>query len=97
VLIGLGMGGEANVTPYLISRYFGPRSLSTLYGFTWTFYAFAGALGPVLMGRAFDATGSYERLMILTAVPMLISGLLFLLMPRYPSLRSDSASALVST
>jgi MFS family permease len=96
VLIGLGMGGEANVTPYLISRYFGPRSLSTLYGLTWTFYAFAGAIGPVLMGRAFDATGSYERLMILTAVPMLVSGLLFLLMPRYPGTASPPRSASVS-
>lgn len=85
VLIGLGMGGEADVTPYLISRYFGLRSLSTLYGLTWTFYAVAGGVGPILMGRAFDATGSYERLMVLTAVPMLVSGLLFLLMPRYPA------------
>ena len=26
---------------------------------TWTAYAIAGALGPVLRGRAFDLTGSY--------------------------------------
>ncbi|MEO8662872.1 MAG: MFS transporter, partial [Bryobacteraceae bacterium] len=51
-LIGLGMGGEADVTPYLLSRYFGLRSFSTLYGLTWTAYALAGAIGPVLMGRA---------------------------------------------
>jgi predicted MFS family arabinose efflux permease len=31
-LIGLGMGGEADVTPYLLSRYFGLRSFSVLYG-----------------------------------------------------------------
>ncbi len=59
--IGFGMGGEADVTPYLLSRYFGLRSFSTLYGFTWTAYACAGAVGPILMGKAFDATGSYER------------------------------------
>jgi MFS family permease len=35
-LIGFGMGGEGDVTPYLLSRYFGLKSFSTLYGFTWT-------------------------------------------------------------
>ena len=63
-LIGFGMGGEADVTPYLLSRYFGLRSFSVLYGLTWTFYAVAGAVGPVLMGKVFDATGSYESLLV---------------------------------
>lgn len=85
VFLGLGMGGESDVTPYLLSRYYGLRSLSTLYGLTWTFYAVAGGVGPILMGRAFDATGSYARLMLVLAVPMLLSALLFLLMPRYPA------------
>ena len=59
-LIGLGLGGEADVTPYLLTRYFGLGPFSTLYGFTWTAYAVAGAVGPVMMGRVFDATGSYQ-------------------------------------
>jgi len=45
----------------------------------------AGGVGPILMGRAFDATGSYARLMLVLAVPMLLSALLFLWMPRYPA------------
>ena len=56
ILIGGAMGGEADITPYLLSRYFGLRSFSMLYGFCWTAYAIAGAIGPVLMGRAFDTT-----------------------------------------
>ena len=31
-LIGFGMDGEADATPYLLSRYFGLRSFSLLYG-----------------------------------------------------------------
>ena len=62
-LIGFGMGGEADITPYVLSRYFGLRSFSVLYGLTWTFYAVAGALGPILMGKAFDVTGSYQALL----------------------------------
>jgi MFS family permease len=82
-LIGVGMGGEADITPYLLSRYFGLRSFSTLYGFTWTAYAIAGAIGPVLMGRAFDATGSYTLFLTWLAAIMLLAASLMLLLPAY--------------
>lgn len=85
LLIGFGMGAEADVTPYLLTRYFGLRSFSTLYGFSWTAYAIAGAAGPWIMGRAFDASGSYTILLRLLAVSLLVSALLFLLLPLYPS------------
>lgn len=83
-LIGLGLGGEADVTPYLLTRYFGLRAFSTLYGFTWTAYAIAGAVGPIMMGRVFDVTGSYATLLMVLAVQTLVSGALALLLPRYP-------------
>lgn len=83
-LIGLGLGGEADITPYLLTRYFGLRAFSTLYGFTWTAYAIAGAVGPVMMGRVFDVTGSYQTLLVLLAAQTLLSGLLALGLPAYP-------------
>lgn len=83
VLIGFGMGGEADVIPYMLSRYFGLRSFATLYGFTWTAYACAGAIGPVLMGKAFDSSGSYEALLVGLAGGMLAVAALMLLAPRY--------------
>jgi predicted MFS family arabinose efflux permease len=82
-LIGLGMGGEADVTPYLLAKYFGLRSFSTLYGLTWTAYAIAGAIGPVLMGRAFDVTGSYRAVLLQLAALTLVSASLTFLLPRY--------------
>lgn len=88
-LIGLGMGGEADVTPYLLTRYFGLKSFSTLYGFTWTAYAIAGATGPVIMGKAFDSTGSYQRLLVELATLTAATAGLMLLLPRY-SVRIDS-------
>jgi cyanate permease len=83
VLIGLGLGGEADITPYLLTRYFGLRSFSALYGFTWTAYAIAGAIGPLIMGRAFDLTGSYTLLLSLLAAAGLLSAILMLTMPQY--------------
>jgi len=82
-LIGLGMGGEADITPYLLSRYFGFRSFSTLYGFTWTSYAIAGAIGPVLMGGAFDASASYQVFLVKLSAMTLASAGLMLFLPRY--------------
>ena len=92
-LIGVGMGGEADIIPYLLSKYFGLRSFSTLYGFTWTAYALAAALGPVLMGRAFDAAGSYETFLMQLSVITLGSGGLMLLMPPYRSGAGDVAAS----
>ncbi len=81
-LIGFGLGGEADITPYLLARYFGLRSFSTLYGFTWTAYAIAGAIGPVVMGRAFDLTGSYTTLLTMLSASTFVSAALFLLLPQ---------------
>ena len=82
--IGIGAGGEAAITPYLLTRYFGLRSFSTLYGITWTFYAAAGATGPVILGRTFDKTGSYTSFLIVLAVVSGIAGAANLLLPKYP-------------
>jgi MFS family permease len=82
-LIGVGAGGEAAITPYLLTRYFGLRAFSTLYGLTWTFYAAAGAIGPVILGRAFDSTGSYASLLTILALALSMAAAMNLLLPRY--------------
>jgi MFS family permease len=84
-LIGVGAGGEAAITPYLLTRYFGLRAFSTLYGLTWTFYAVAGATGPVILGRAFDMTGSYTSLLSTLAIALGVAAAMMLLLPKYPT------------
>ena len=97
-LIGAGMGGEADVTPYLLSRYFGLRAFSALYGLTWTAYAIAGAVGPILMGRAFDVTESYTTLLTVLAGVIAAVASLMLFLPRYGAeLTNDWAAAEIET
>jgi len=84
-LIGVGAGGEAALTPYLLTRYFGLRAFSTLYGLTWTFYAVAAAIGPVILGRTFDLTGSYASVLVLLAVALGVGAAANLGLPKYPS------------
>jgi MFS family permease len=84
MLIGFSMGSEGDVTPYLLSRYFGLRKFSTLYAFSWTAFAIGGAVGPIILGRMFDALGSYRPISIqLLAVPALVPCLLMFWLPRY--------------
>jgi MFS family permease len=85
-LIGLGMGAEADVMPYLVSRYFGLRSFSEIYGYTFTAYAFAGALGPLLMGWSYDHLHSYSIALAGLAAAMLIGAAVLASLPRYPVL-----------
>jgi MFS family permease len=84
-LLGFGAGGTSNTTPYLLTRYFGLWSFSTLYGLTWTFYAVAGGSGPVILGRMFDRTGSYTSTLILLGFATTLGAVLMLLLPRYPT------------
>ena len=87
-MIGFSMGSEGDITPYLLSRYFGLKRLSTLYALTWTAYAIGGATGPLVVGRVFDALGSYRAGTIqLLALPALLPCFLMFLLPRYVSVK----------
>jgi len=58
-VLGVGLGSEADVGPYLLARYFGRRHFSVLYGLTWTAYAIGGATGPLWIGHLYDRAGTY--------------------------------------
>jgi cyanate permease len=88
-LIGLGMGAEADVMPYWISRDFGLRSFSEIYGYAFTAYALAGALGPLLMAWSFDRFHSYSTALLELAAAMLAGAAVLAMLPRYPTLASD--------
>ena len=59
-LLGVGLGSEADVLPYLLAHYFGRKHFSVLYGLTWTAYAIGGATGPMFIGRLYDGAGTYH-------------------------------------
>jgi MFS family permease len=59
-LLGLGLGAEVDLIPYLASRYFGLRDFGKVYSSLFAAFALAGALGPLTMALGFDRTGSYR-------------------------------------
>jgi MFS family permease len=89
-LIGLGMGAEADVMPYLISRYFGLHSFSEIYGYAFTAYALAGALGPLVMGWSYDSFHSYSTALVCLAAAMFTGAAVLASLPRYPVLATHA-------
>jgi MFS family permease len=59
-LVGLGLGAEIDLIPYLTSRYFGLLNFGKIYSSAFAAFALAGAVGPLIMGAGFDRTGSYR-------------------------------------
>jgi MFS family permease len=59
-LVGLGLGAEVDIVAYLMGRYFGLPSLGMAFGFAFGAFVLASGLGPLMMGFAFDHTGSYR-------------------------------------
>lgn len=85
ILIGLGLGAEVDVMPYLVSRYFGLRSLGEIYGLIFASFTFGMATGPYLMGAGFDATRSYTQPLSALIAVMAVTIVGALTLPRFPA------------
>ena len=81
-LIGIGMGAESDVIPYLLSRYFPMETFGELYGYSFSAFALAGAIGPIIMGRAYDLAGSYDPVLGFFAMAGFLAAMLISRTPR---------------
>jgi predicted MFS family arabinose efflux permease len=90
-ILGVGLGSEADVAPYLLARYFGRRHFSVLYGLSWTAYAIGGATGPLWMGHLYDRAGAYlsRFIVYLTSVAFGAVILSFFLQSNQKSITSE--------
>lgn len=98
-LLGVGLGSEADVAPYLLARYFGRKHFSVLYGLTWTAYAIGGATGPIVVGHLYDRAGYYQpRCIVGLACATLLAAIisLFLRSDRTPYHASEHNLATAS-
>ena len=95
VLLGAGLGSEADVLPYLLAHYVGRKHFSVLYGLTWTAYAVGGAAGPMFIGHMYDIAGAYHysSLVFLGVIASAAAGV-SLLLPRKKSVETDIGEAI---
>lgn len=60
LLLGLAAGAEGDLMPFLVSRYFGMRSMAEIYGCLFAAFTLGNATGRYLIAAGFDAWGSYR-------------------------------------
>jgi nitrate/nitrite transporter NarK len=80
---GLGGGCELDLIPYMLRRYFGLRSFSTLYGMVYSTFAVAGAIAPLVLGHIYDKTGSYTGILDIFCTVTLVASVAMLALPAY--------------
>ncbi|WP_313805601.1 MFS transporter [Sphingobium sp.] len=60
IFLGLGIGAEADLITFTMSRYFPPHALSRALGAVWIFWAWGNGLGVFMASLSYDLTGSYN-------------------------------------
>lgn len=93
IIAGLGMGCEFDLMPYMLKRYFGMRSFSTMYGLIYTVYAIAGAIAPLILGHVYDVTRSYAQIISIFSGLTAAAAFCMLALPAYRYAAHDLALA----
>ena len=81
--LGLALGCEIDMMGFLSTRYFGLRRFAELYGYLFAVFAAGSALGPFLMGLAFDLFRTYVPALAVFILALLTASLLVLRLGGY--------------
>jgi OFA family oxalate/formate antiporter-like MFS transporter len=88
-------GGGFGTMPAFAADYFGPKNVGPIYGLMLTAWSFASAVGPLLIARMRETSGSYHGALHIIAGVMAISILLPILV-RPPKSEGTRASRAVA-
>ncbi|MFC1934496.1 MFS transporter [Chloroflexota bacterium] len=75
MLWGLLRGGVVPLWSIIWAEYFGRISLASVRGLSRPLHLIANAFGPIIAGRVYDTTGSYERAFTVFIILFLVSSL----------------------
>lgn len=81
MLFGLGSGAELAMQAYYVGRYFGRRAMGELFSLLLVVFVLSGAVGSILFGATFDATGSYVLALTVGEV-LLVAGIVLIALLR---------------
>jgi MFS family permease len=95
ISLGLASGTEIDMIGFLTSRYFGMKRFGQLYGYLFASFVVGSAIGPFMMGLAFERLHSYEpALWTFGAFMLIASAAILSLGPyRYPAEEKIPAGA----
>jgi len=83
LMIGFGAGVEYDFLAYLVSKYFGMRSYSAIYGFLYAFFALGAGFGPKLLADFAKDAGSWSGPLINAAIYLVLGSIPLLALGKY--------------
>ena len=89
---GYASGTKLQITSFMTTRFAGLKNFGKIFGAMASVIALGSALGPWLAGRVYDLTGSYSIFLIAGVIGSIVSGLLIVTLPRYPTFARDEAA-----
>ena len=93
LLLGCSIGGESDLMPYLAGRYFGTRSVSSVFGWFLSLFFVGASIGPVAFASIAAEQHSVAAALYGLLALQLLPALVFLTLGRYPSAADLEASA----
>ena len=91
MILSAAAGAEYDLMAYIVSRYFGMLHYSAIYGFLCGFFALGAGIGPGIFGSSFEATGSYDTMLMIASGLFIAGSLPLLLLGKYRDLTRPSA------
>ncbi len=76
--------GTIPLTSGLVVTFFGPRYMATLYGVVFLSHQMGSFLGAWLGGKIYDLTGSYDLMLYINLVAVLVTFLIHLIIREKP-------------
>ncbi len=83
ICIGLAIGAEVDMLGFFASRYFGRRAFGTLYGLIFAAFTIGIGVGPVILGKGYDAYHSYNQVLGFYFGALIVAAALFLTLGTY--------------
>ena len=93
LLVGLSFGGEGDIIPYLVTRYFGIEVYSTVLGMLTAAMGAAMGVGNAILGVVLKQTDSFQGYFLIAGAGAFIGSAMFILLasPRFRAM-GDAAS-----
>jgi predicted MFS family arabinose efflux permease len=85
MLVGYASGGAINITTYLTSRYVGLLHFGKIYGVISSCMRIGSGVGPLIAGKIFDSTHTYDNFLIFGIAAACIAALSVFGLGSYPS------------
>ena len=85
ITMGLGIGSWLPTMSMLVSGYFGLKHYGSIFGAVTIPYSVGSAVGPLVAGRMYDSSGSYDQVFVLFLSLFMVS-IVTILVSRRPTL-----------